>query len=175
MKMRFATLAVALALGLGLTATSARADLLITPGSANLVATFIQNGVADINGLYGVSLLYKQNAGGSEEGSSKTNYSTSFNLDLSGGAITWDGPSRIVGSPLYFFVKDGSPRPQYLFDISAWDGQEQITFSGFYPTDGEISHVSIHGTTAVPDGGMTLMLLGGALIGLEGLRRKLRA
>ncbi len=29
-------------------------------------------------------------------------------------------------------------------------------------------------TSTVPDGGMTLMLLGGALVGVEGLRRKLR-
>jgi hypothetical protein len=28
---------------------------------------------------------------------------------------------------------------------------------------------------SVPDGGMTLMLLGGALVGLEGLRRRVRA
>lgn len=32
-----------------------------------------------------------------------------------------------------------------------------------------------HAYKAVPDGGMTLMLLGGALFGLETLRRKLRA
>lgn len=31
------------------------------------------------------------------------------------------------------------------------------------------------GTSGVPDGGMTLMLLGGALVGLETLRRKFRA
>jgi hypothetical protein len=30
-------------------------------------------------------------------------------------------------------------------------------------------------TPAVPDGGMTLMLLGGAFIGLEALRRRVRA
>lgn len=36
----------------------------------------------------------------------------------------------------------------------------------------QISHYTLFNN--VPDGGMTLMLLGGALIGLEGLRRRLR-
>jgi hypothetical protein len=39
----------------------------------------------------------------------------------------------------------------------------------------EISHYSLYNpSTSVPDGGFTLMLLGGALVGLEGLRRKYR-
>lgn len=32
----------------------------------------------------------------------------------------------------------------------------------------------VNGPTNLPDGGMTLMLLGGALVGLEGLRRRMR-
>lgn len=41
--------------------------------------------------------------------------------------------------------------------------------------DGGLSHYSRYGSsTTVPDGGMTLILLGGALVGLEGLRRKYR-
>jgi hypothetical protein len=39
-----------------------------------------------------------------------------------------------------------------------------------------LSHFSLYkSTTSVPDGGVTLMLLGGALVGLETLRRKFRA
>lgn len=41
------------------------------------------------------------------------------------------------------------------------------------PSPGE-STISGAITSTVPDGGMTLMLLGGALVGVEGLRRKLR-
>jgi hypothetical protein len=37
------------------------------------------------------------------------------------------------------------------------------------------SHYSLYNYTRVPDGGMTLMLLGGALVGLGALRRKFRA
>lgn len=39
----------------------------------------------------------------------------------------------------------------------------------------QISHYSLYNPTSVPEGGMTLMLLGGALLGLETLRRRLRA
>lgn len=44
-------------------------------------------------------------------------------------------------------------------------------------TAGGLSHYSRYGYDEfqrVPDGGMTLMLLGGALVGLEGLRRRFR-
>lgn len=37
------------------------------------------------------------------------------------------------------------------------------------------SHYSLYNHTNVPDGGMTLMLLGGVLVGIETLRRKVRA
>jgi len=38
-----------------------------------------------------------------------------------------------------------------------------------------LSHISAYNKTTVPDGGATLMLLGGALVGLGALRRKFRA
>jgi len=40
---------------------------------------------------------------------------------------------------------------------------------------GALSHISTFNGVTVPDGGMTLMLLGGALVGLGALRRKFRA
>jgi hypothetical protein len=45
------------------------------------------------------------------------------------------------------------------------------------PTSHNVLAISqdIQGTPSVPDGGMTVMLLGGALVGLEALRRRLRA
>lgn len=42
-------------------------------------------------------------------------------------------------------------------------------------TIGGFSSARFFGTTSVPDGGMTLMLLGGALVGIGALRRKLSA
>lgn len=59
----------------------------------------------------------------------------------------------------------------YVGDLSG----EQTIPAAFSGTQYGLSHWSLYNpTTSVPDGGMTLMLLGGVLVGLEGLRRKLR-
>lgn len=57
--------------------------------------------------------------------------------------------------------------------VGGLTGNHQI--GGTY--DGkDLSNVTRYtGTTSVPEGGMTLMLLGGALLGLEALRRRIRA
>jgi len=88
----------------------------------------------------------------------------------------------VYADPVYFLVKDGSTNAHpglpawYLFDISSWNGRETITLQNFWPNGGSISHVAIYGTAkSVPDGGLTLVLLGGALVGLEILRRKFNA
>jgi hypothetical protein len=47
--------------------------------------------------------------------------------------------------------------------------------STFAPGGPGLSHISLYNKTTVPDGGATLMLLGGALVGLGALRRKLGA
>jgi hypothetical protein len=46
--------------------------------------------------------------------------------------------------------------------------------SNFWPNNGSISHVTIYGTTSVPDGGSVVMMLGAALVGLAGMRRLLK-
>jgi len=175
------------ALALALTATSARADIALSPsvGSCGdplcLVVTGTNPSTAAINAFitstYGVDELYKQNAGGGEEGEFAGDYTTTFNSssDPSGGSIVWNGPGSgfINSNRVYVLVKDGNHTPAwYLFNISGWDGQEKITLSDFWPAGGSISHVSIYGT---PDGGSVVMLLGGALVCLETLRRKFRA
>jgi hypothetical protein len=117
---------------------------------------------------------YKSEAdGGAEEGSLKDDYNTSFNGDLSGGTIEWDGPNYISDAA-YLLVKDGNHEPAwYLFSLSGWDGQETINLSGFWPEGGAISHVAIFGGgTSVPDGGATALLLGVGVLGLAAIRRK---
>jgi hypothetical protein len=77
--------------------------------------------------------------------------------------FTWDGPN---GGTLIYYV-GGETGP--------------VTFSSpFFPSHVPpkqygLSHYMFTGPTTVPDGGMTLMLLGGALVGLGGLRWKFRA
>jgi hypothetical protein len=168
--------------------STALADIALSPatpicGSAIcLETTGNQPSNAQINAFIAanypvVTELYKQNAGGGEEKSAAAWYTTTFNGNLSGGSIAWDGPGFITGSEIYLLVKGGAQIPAwYLFDVSTWNGKETITLSGFWPGPGSISHVSIYaGRTPVPDGGLTLALLGAALFGLETLRRRLRA
>jgi len=175
-------------LALGLTAQSARADILLSPsvaacGSPECLAAWgLELDQPTIEGIIagyiGTAIeLYKQDHDGAETGAAAGWYTTTFfdtPEDPSGASIVWDGPGYIT-PPAYLLVKDGNQNPAwYLFNISNWNGQETIVLENFWPGPGAISHVSIYGGTAVPDGGMTLMLLGGVLVGLETLRRRLR-
>ena len=69
---------------------------------------------------------YKQNAGGSEEGPLAGSYTTTFNGDVSGGSIVWNGGAYLTGQT-FLFVKDGNQSPAwYLFDLDelGWNGQD---------------------------------------------------
>jgi len=57
--------------------------------------------------------------------------------------------------------------------IFVWDGGS--TPQGTKPNGALATGFAADGGTSVPDGGVTLMLLGGVLVGLETLRRKLSA
>jgi hypothetical protein len=109
-------------------------------------------------------------------------YNTTFSntlADPSAGLLQFDGSPDpfITGDKIYAYVKDGTPRPWYLFDISAWNGKDPIAFSGFYIGPGSISQISIFTSPRVlvrtPDGGATAALLGGAMIAMAAFRRKL--
>jgi hypothetical protein len=131
------------------------------------------------------SLLYKDNVGGSEDGSLQSSNETVFSFDA--GEIGNDpnvATITYVGGPVadatYLAIKDGN-QASHIFDISGWDGIETIIVKGVFTSTGgdggAISHVSIWGGvgTSVPDGGATVALLGAA-IGLLGfVRRKIGA
>ena len=123
---------------------------------------------------------YKDNTGGSEEGTFSGSYKTTYGIAgllTESFEITYTGGSFISGGPIYLLVKDGTASPNwYLYDITGWDGKEKIQGQGFFPNQGGISHVAIYGnggTTNVPDAGTTIALLGAALAGTSYLRRKL--
>jgi hypothetical protein len=179
---------VAMLMVLG-TALQAHA-LAITPSTGTLnVTRWVgnQNGQDQIDAaiapIIGTSTeLYKQDVGaGSDSGALAGSYSTVFlntAADPSGATITHvSGP--VVGPTAYLLVKDGNQEPAwYLFNLTAlsWTGTQTLDLSGFWPNQGAISHVALYGTrTQVPDGGMTISLLGSALVGLGLLRRKLNA
>jgi len=128
--------------------------------------------------------LYKDEIN-SEEGIFKNNYVASNWLGGTGGesgvTISHTGGSFIDNAE-YLFVKDGVVPWWYLFDITGWNGIDDIVLQNFWDDpdttaneSGAISHVSIYGTsspgTLVPEPA-TMMLLGFGLIGLAGVSRK---
>jgi hypothetical protein len=114
----------------------------IASGPENDTTTILST----ISGLIGTDTeTYKDDQGDGEEGSAMQWYSTTYNQDLSGAEIVWDGaPDPYITEPSYLLVKGGNQEPAwYLFDISSWDGMATISLSGFWPGQGSISHISI--------------------------------
>jgi hypothetical protein len=140
--------------------------------------------LAEIAGL-GITLgseLYKQDQGTATDSGALAGYYTTTFLatpdDPSGATIA----QTVAGAPApssvakYLIVKDGKQNPAwYLFDLEelGWNGTETLNLSTFWPGNGAISHVSLHGTQrTVPDGGTTAALLGLGMLGIAAVRRK---
>lgn len=83
-----------------------------------------------------------------------------------------DGVQTISGSDLFAVANGDQTKGQYFTFTTnpASQGFDRITLR----SDGVAFETDNHSYQAVPDGGMTLMLLGGALVGLESLRRRFR-
>ncbi len=109
-----------------------------------------------------------------ESGSFASSYSTVFDRtpdDPQDATISYISGAYITGNPLYLYVKDGNSTPAYyIFDITAWNGQDTIELTGFWPQRGAISHLTILGVTAVPEPA-ALILLGLGLLGIAGIRK----
>lgn len=122
--------------------------------------------------------LYKDDEDTGESGSFGPYYTTTYTEGEEDATITWDG-DVFINNPTYVLVKDGQSdnlTPSwYLFDIKNWDGQEDLSFSGLWPNQGSISHISIYGGGSPPPPvpePATMLLFGTGLAGLAGIARR---
>ena len=121
-------------------------------------------------------LLYKSDVGGGDSGPYANAYDTSYSntpSQPSDALIRYLGGFYMDCSVCYLLIKDGNQNPaQYLFDISGWAGNEDITITGFWPGNGSISNIRILGTaTRVPEPS-TIALLGFGITALCVRRRR---
>lgn len=128
--------------------------------------------VSQYTGVDGLDLVYKDNQGGNEEGGFASSYETTYNGDLSGATIAYQGGGSIECPECWLAVKDGNQTPiWYLFDIGTWNGTDDIVLSNFWPNQGSISHIAIYSNPA--PGPLVLMAIG--LIATIGVRRLRKA
>ncbi|MBL8315827.1 MAG: PEP-CTERM sorting domain-containing protein [Rubrivivax sp.] len=142
-------------LSAGLVATPAQATIIL--GQADAICTSNVNGGNDTDFLAGCGLVpadltkyYKQNRGGTEEGTFADSYTTTFS-PATEALITWDGaPDPFISCPdCYVIAKDGDSEPNwFLFDLGSWDGKEAIDFDPLFfkgTINQNFSHVTIWG------------------------------
>ena len=112
------------------------------------------NSGAELNDFFGTSFTnlteaYKSNVGGGEAGTFQTSYNTTYensSTDPADALIQYVSGNTIDCSTqdCFVLIKDGNQDPaQWLFDISSWNGTDDLDLNGFWPNQGAISHVAI--------------------------------
>lgn len=187
---RVAMYAMAAIGGLGLMATTGSAATLLTTNSNNYLGVIVDGIPAGddkqvdyLNTLIGLAAPTGATKIGTEF------YTRTGNTCGLCPQAQLDGVSKIddesysnvdVGGWTYLLSKYGSknsddPGGTHVWYVGEMSGNVDI--QNTFKADGTgpaLSHYAKFKSTPVPDGGMTLMLLGGALAGLETLRRRFR-
>jgi hypothetical protein len=111
----------------------------------------IENELGLATGTLETLLLYKADEpeDPEEHGPLALSYMTQFvdpPNDPSGATISYEGGDFAIAQ--YALVKDGAANPAwYFFDVTGWNGTDDLVFEGFWPGQGAISHISLYGTT----------------------------
>jgi len=171
-------------LALGLTATNARADVILAVNDPYYVGLISPDGGSPTSEIGYISALIAATSAGTWTAEGQT-FTRSANLL----------PPFVLPDPttLLFTKEDSDLTGPFLvqgYILGKYDNQEAGAYVWYLGTPEVVqlpaslgdcgngpgcglSH-TIYNASAVPDGGMTLMLLGGVLVGLEALRRRLR-
>jgi len=166
-------------------ANSAHA-LMLSPGGEFTNKTFYPSynnpDASDVSVITGdiVEELYRSNVGGVEEKAFADSYETTYSnsaTDPSDALVSYVLGEDVITDASWMVVKDGAHTPGwYLFDISSWNGTDDIELSNFWlssdGTSGSISHIAIFSGTASVPAPSTLALFGIAMLGLGFSRRK---
>ena len=122
-----------------------------------------------------LSLLYKAEVGGTDEGTFASSYNTIFSNapnDPEDATILNIGDPHMGCFACYLVVKGGGADPSlYAFTITSWNGLDPIQLTDFWPNQGAISNVAIWGRAASLSEPGTLVLFSAAL-GLAALTRR---
>lgn len=169
MKNKFLFVKLFAALGIMIVSLQAQATISLSPSDCGTTYdcwTSTQNSTlttAEVESLIGytgsLAELYKMDVGGPESGPYASSYDTTFSnsaTDPQDALIQYlTGQDAITCPDCYLLIKGGNADPsQYVFDIGTWNGMEDISLAGFWPTQGAISHVTIYGspvTNKVPE------------------------
>lgn len=192
MNKKFTNLALMCALALGTTVSNVQADVILTTSSATYIGNFnpdtpasTQNEVTYVNQLISLTPGVSQTVAGRKYTRSN-NIIASLPTALLAGAdqvVTSNGTGINTSGFTYLLAKNGTGG--WVWDVA---GLGTVDIPGVMPRCGRgcgggLSHYVLfttaivipHRQAAVPDGGSPAMLLGGALVALETLRRRITA
>lgn len=189
--MKRVLVAVCVVGALGLATSEASAGpIVLTPAGTTCTSNDNSNMnsssvLAQVQSCFGASstaltMYYKANVGGQDEGTFANAYSTAFTnskKDPADALISYLSGTAITCPSCYLVVKGGnSPGTvsQYFFNLGTWNGVDALNLLGFWPKKNAISNIAIWGAplpTAIPEPG-TVLLFGTAMVGLWSRNRR---
>jgi hypothetical protein len=165
------------------TAAQVAAAVNANPAASALVAaTFGGTGTGVVQTLSATPLAPPET--GPFAGSYQTTFANSASSPQDA-SVSYGGGAAIAASSLFLYVRGAGSVPAfYIYDLLApafsWNGLENLTLQGFWPSDGAIAELAIVGRTStptpVPEGSpLALLALGIAVLGWARGRARLRA